>query len=73
MDTVSWNSFFSISLNESNIRCEKICEQVQKLITKFTNEHPNTNADLVIRINPVVDSCSSESVILNIEHKPPSV
>ena len=72
MDTVSWNSFFSISLNESNIRCEKICEQVQKLITKFTNEHPNTNADLVIRIHPVVDS-GQESKILNIEYKSPEV
>lgn len=72
MDTVSWNSFFSISLNESNIRCEKICEQVQKLITKFTNEHPNANADLVIRIHPIVDS-NQESKVLNIEYKSPEV
>jgi hypothetical protein len=73
MDTVSWNSLFSITLNEPNIRCDRICEQIQKLITKFNNEHPNTSAALVIRINPIIDSCSSESVILNIEHKPPSV
>lgn len=72
MDTVSWNSLFSISLNEPNIRCEKICEQVQKLITKFNNENPNTSAALVIRINPIVDS-DQESTVLNIEYKSPEV
>jgi hypothetical protein len=72
MDTVSWNYLFSISLNQPNISCEKICEQVQKLVTKFNKDNPNTSGALVIRINPVVDNCS-DSVILNIEHKNPEL
>jgi hypothetical protein len=72
MDTVSWNSLFSIALNEPHISCDKICEQIQKLITKFKNENPNTNAALVIKIHQIVDS-DQESEVLNIEYKSPEV
>ena len=61
--------FLSISLNQQNIGCDKICNSIQKLITKYTKDNPDiANSVLVMEIRPIYDSqiiCEP----LRIEHK----
>lgn len=60
-----------ITLNK-NIQCEYICQQIQKLVTKFQQDGGNLpESVLVIDIIQTVDS--GDSHIPKIEYKPDSL
>jgi len=57
----------AISLNH-NVQCEYICQQIQKLVTKFQSSQDISGALLVINIIKPVDG--GDNHIPKIEYKP---
>lgn len=56
----------TITLNKQ-ISCEHICEQVQKIVTKFQNS--NDTADLVLVIDVKEITQTTDDLIPKIEYK----
>ena len=62
----------AITLNKE-IKCETICQEVQKLVNQYNRENtPNPNAILVMEIKTIVDSLDNTGPI-RLEHKIESV
>lgn len=60
---------YSLSLNQSQISCEKICAEIQNIISKYNNQNSTiSDCVLVIDIRKVTDSLE-ESGPLKLEHK----
>lgn len=56
----------SITLNKQ-ISCEHICEQVQKIVTKFQNSNGTANLVLVIDVKEITQT--TDDLIPKIEYK----
>jgi hypothetical protein len=57
----------AIVLNKE-IKCENICQEVQRLVNDFQKSHPNTEGCIVINIKAIKDSLSNTEP-LRLEYK----